>query len=131
MKPSEYFKKLDLGALDSMTAQFIREKIYTFKNVDLLEGTKEFEILQNKIESDFPLALGIQPKVEVAPPAKKKVEPVKVEPKKGKVKVSVSEKKKKIEELTNLISETNEMIELSEMTLTVNPNDIETRICWS
>jgi len=79
MKPSEYFKKLDLSALDAMTSQFIREKIYTFKNVDLLEGTKEFEILQNKIESDFPLALGIQPKVEVAP-AKKKVEPVKVAP---------------------------------------------------
>jgi len=126
MKPSEYFKKLDLSALDAMTSQFIREKIYTFKNVDLLEGTKEFEILQNKIESDFPLALGIQPKVEVAPPAKKKVEPVKVEPAK-KSKVPAAEKQQKIEEAQQKITEINDMIDLLTMTLADNPKDSESQ----
>lgn len=131
MRPSEFFKSLDLSKLDSMTQIYIREKVFGFPNIDLLEGTKEFEILQKKIENDFPLALGIQPKVDIAPPVKKKepikTEPIKIESKKVKTKVSAAEKQQKINDANEKITEIKDMIDLLTMTLTDKPKDVESK----
>ena len=131
MRPSEFFKSLDLSKLYSMTQIYIREKVFGFPNIDLLEGTKEFEILQKKIENDFPLALGIQPKVDIAPPVKKKepikTEPIKIESKKVKTKVSAAEKQQKINDANEKITEIKDMIDLLTMTLTDKPKDVESK----
>ena len=56
-QPSEYFSHLNLGALDAGSAQFIKEEIIPFKNLDLLKGSDVMDELNDLIAGNFPEAL--------------------------------------------------------------------------
>lgn len=115
-KPSDYFKKLDLAHLDANTAQFIREKILTLPNIDILEGTKEFETIKAIVEENFPRAIGIEPKVvEVIPETvvEEVIEPI------------IDEKQVEIDSISGQVSELSSLVELLNEMITENPNDLE------
>jgi hypothetical protein len=119
-KPSDYFKKLDLAHLDANTAQFIREKILTLPNVDVLEGTREFETIKAIVEENFPRAIGIEPVViepivEVIPEViiEEVIEPI------------IDEKQVEIESISGQVSELGSLVELLNEMITENPDDLE------
>ncbi len=104
--PLDYFKSLDLSKLDSMTSQYIKESVLTLPNINLLEGTKEFEELQSIIESDFPEAIGIKPKEIETPKPKIEEKPA----------ISKEDLKKlKQLEIDDIKSQIQKMEELSEL----------------
>lgn len=125
-KPSEYFKKLDLAHLDANTSQFIREKVLTLPNIDILEGTKEFETLKAIIEESFPRAVGIEPIVvkAIVEPILEVVPEVIIE----KVIAPVIDTKQiEIDSITTQVSEMSDLIELMNEVVSENKDDLDSR----
>jgi len=124
IKPSEFLKKLDLSKLDANTATLIRSDLLAYDNVDLLEGSPEFEEVKKLIEENYPQALGIIPipKADI-----KKPEPI-VEVKKLKpMPIKKSSKKEEKQKHQEEIQSMSELIELIEDTVKENPKDTETK----
>ncbi len=122
MKPSIFFKSLNLAAFNEQTQQYIREAVLTFPNIDLLEGTKEFAMLQQQVNEHYQLALGKAPVV----PKKEEKAP---EPKVVKVDAKKKEDEAKAEKTAAIqaqIVEMDELLELLNETLAANPKDTET-----
>ncbi len=94
--------------LPDQTQQYIREAVFAFPNIDLLEGTKEFAILQEQVKEFYPEALGQPKKTETKPEAA----PVKVDKKAA---------------LQAQITENSELIDLLKETLKEKPKDTETK----
>lgn len=123
-KPSDYFKKLDLAHLDANTAQFIREKILTLPNVDILENTKEFETIKAIVEESFPRAIGIEPVVteliiEVVP------EPIIEEVIEEIVEPIIDTKQEEIKTISGQVSEMTDLIDLLSELVAENPSDLD------
>lgn len=120
-RPSDYFKSLNLAVIDPMTALYIKEQVLTLPNVDLLEGSKEFEELQSIIAEHFPEALGIKPKEVEKVVEVKKEEPV----------ISGEDLKKlkqnEIDDIKSQITKIEELIELLNETLSETPNDEQSK----
>ena len=114
-KPSDYFKKLDLAHLDANTAQFIREKVLTLPNIDILEGTKEFETIKAIVEENFPRAIGIEPIVELIPEPiiEAVVEPI------------IDTKQEEIKTISGQVSEMTDLIDLLSELVAENPSDLD------
>ena len=132
IKPSEFLKKLDLSKLDANTATLIRSDLLAYDNVDLLEGSPEFEEVKKLIEENYPQALGIIPipKADIKKPEPKKIikpEPIvevkKLKPMPIKKSSNKEEKQKHQEEIQSM----SELIELIEDTVKENPKDTETK----
>lgn len=118
-KPSDYFKKLDLAHLDANTAQFIREKVLTLPNIDILEGTKEFETIKAIVEENFPRAIGIEPIVEVIP------EPIVEEVIEEIVEPIIDTKQEEIKTISGQVSEMTDLIDLLSELVAENPSDLD------
>jgi hypothetical protein len=121
-KPSDYFRKLDLAHLDVNTAQFIREKVLTLPNIDILSGTKEFETLKAIIEENFPRAIGIEPKaiepiIEIVPEViiEEVIAPV------------IDTKQVEIDSITTQVSEMSDLIELMNEVVAENKDDLDSK----
>lgn len=132
IKPSEFFKKLDLSKLDANTAQYIREEILSFGNTDLLDGTPEFEEVRKMIEDNYPQALGIipVPEKDIEEHISKKTEPKIITGKVNKKEQKELEKKEKEaakQEHKQKVSEISDMIELMQDTVKGNPNDADSK----
>lgn len=127
-KPSDYFNKLDLAHLDANTAQFIREKVLTLPNIDILEGTKEFETIKAIVEENFPRAIGIEPVViepiiEVVhePIIEEVVEEI-VEPI---IEPIIDTKQEEIKTISGQVSEMTDLIDLLSELVAENPSDLD------
>lgn len=120
IKPSDYFKKLDLAYLDANTAQFIREKILTLPNIDVLEGTKEFETIKAIVEESFPRAIGIEP-VVVAPIVEEIPEPI-IE---AVVEPIIDTKQEEIKTISGEIAEMTDLVDLLNEVVAENPQDLD------
>lgn len=119
-KPSDYFKKLDLAHLDANTAQFIREKVLTLPNIDILEGTKEFETIKAIVEESFPRAIGIEP-VVIEPVIEVVPEPI-IE---AVVEPIIDTKQEEIKTISGQVSEMTDLIDLLSELVAENPSDLD------
>lgn len=132
IKPSEFFKRLDLSKLDANTAQYVREEILSFDNTDLLDGTPEFQAVREMIEENYPQALGIIPVPEKVIDETKKTEPVK-KTVTGKVNKKEQERLKKEEQKAakekhkQEVEEIEGLIELMQDTVKANPKDEDSK----
>ena len=129
LSASEFFKRLDLSKLDPNTANYIRQEILSFQNINMLDGTPEFDAVREMVEENYPQALGIIPVPD------KDIESKKTEPKEITGKVNKKEqqrlekeqkeaaKKKHKEE----VEEIEGLIELMEDTVKGNPNDTDSK----
>ncbi len=132
IKPSEFFKRLDLSKLDANTAQYVREEILSFDNTDLLDGTPEFDAVRKMIEENYPQALGIIPVPDKVIDETKKIEPVK-KTVTGKVNKKEQERLKKEEQKAakekhkQEIEEIEGLIELMDDTVKANPKDEDSK----
>jgi len=123
-KPSDYFKKLDLAHLDANTAQFIREKILTLPNVDILENTKEFETIKAIVEESFPRAIGIEP-VVIEPVIEVVHEPIVEEVIEEIVEPIIDTKQEEIKTISGQVSEMTDLIDLLSELVAENPSDLD------
>ncbi len=130
IKPSDYFKKLDLAHLDANTAQVIREKVLTLPNVDILSGTREFETLKAIIEENFPRAIGIEP-IVIEPVVEFVVEPiVEIVPEviiEEVIAPVIDTKQIEIDSITTQVSEMSDLIELMNEVVSENKDDLDSK----
>jgi hypothetical protein len=135
----DFFSKIDLSKLDTATATQIREEILTLspEDWDLIDNDsemqKQMEIIKDRIEKEFPTALGLKSNEEKASESIQKVNETNLE--KSKIKVSEIEKQKEAlrkeqeefeaekAKFANDIEEMQMLIELTQDTLNENPND--------
>lgn len=129
LSASEFFKRLDLSKLDPNTANYIRQEILSFQNINMLDGTPEFEAVREMVEENYPQALGIIPVPE------KDIEDKKTQPKEitGKVnkkeqqRLEKEEKEAAKEKHKQEVEEIEGLIELMEDTVKDNPNDTDSK----
>lgn len=139
MSAKDFFSTLDLSKLDTATATQIREEILTLspEDWDLIDNDsemqKQMEIIKDRIEKEFPTALGLKSNEEKASDIIKKVNETNLE--KSKEKAAEVERakealRKEEEEFENQkakyvndIEEMQMLIELTQDTLKDNPND--------
>lgn len=119
-KPSDYFKKLDLAHLDANTAQFVRERILILPNIDIVEGTKEFETFKAIVEESFPRAIGIEP-VIIEPIIEIVPEPI-IE---AVVEPIIDTKQEEIKTISGQVSEMTDLIDLLSELVAENPSDLD------
>ena len=135
----DFFSTIDLSKLDIASATQIREEILTLspEDWDLIDNDsemqKQMEIIKDRIEKEFPTALGLKSNEEKASESIQKVNETNLE--KSKIKVSEIEKQKEAlrkeqeefeaekAKFANDIEEMQMLIELTQDTLKDNPND--------
>lgn len=135
----DFFSKIDLSKLDTASATQIREEFLTLspEDWDLIDNDsemqKQMEIIKDRIEKEFPTALGLKSNEEKASESIQKVNETNLE--KSKIKVSEIEKQKEAlrkeqeefeaekAKFANDIEEMQMLIELTQDTLNDNPND--------
>jgi len=112
----DFFNRIDLSKLDTATSTLIREDILTLtdNDWDLIDSDsemqKQMELIEDRIESEFPNALSVEPKED-----KKEVDEKEVDEK--------EEFEKQKAKFISDIEEMQMLIELSQDTLKENPND--------
>ena len=62
LKPSQIFERLNLSALDNVTAEYVKTQLVNDPDIDLLEGTEIVDAIIELLKESFPDALINLPK---------------------------------------------------------------------